>query len=181
MGRWILTALVTCLAGCETALDVRQGELIRTWGEGNRAFAHVIAEYRQAVSEGARNYHTLQRTIVEQQFDQWLSRHTDEQGGFVYQSDTGEALPMPVATLKEELERRDRALAAVADSTHAWEQADARLAQAIDDFRVMTQVSLATNEQIAEARQSAQQFIESSLSALGGLAAAAGIALPFVP
>jgi len=178
MGRWILTALVTCLAGCETALNLRQGELIRTWGEGNRAFAHVIAEYRQAVSEGARNYHTLQRTLVEQQFDQWLSRHTDEQGGFVYRSDTGEALPMPVAKLKEEMERRDQALAAVADGTHTWEQADARLAKAIDDFRVMTQVSLSTNEEIAEARRSAQQFIESSLS---GLAAAAGIALPFVP
>ncbi len=177
MKRYVIALMAgSLLVGCQTTLDIRQAELIEAWGEGNKAFAEAIDQYRTAMDEIASNYHKDQRDLRDTKWELWLSRHTREDDSLV-SDDNGTIVPMKVAQLKTAIESRDKASKIIADSERLWKEQDTKLKKAIDDFKVMTRVAMKTNADIAEAKKSAQQFIESALSALAGMASGFGLAV----
>ncbi len=82
---------------------------------------------------------------------------------------------MLVAQLRKALALRDTASTTITESERTWADADAKIKRAIEGFQKMNAVSMDTNEDIAEAKKSAQQFIDSALGALAGFAAGVGI------
>jgi len=168
------------LVGCQTPLDIRQTELIQVWGEGNQAFVEAIDKYRIVMDGIATNYHESQRDLRNKEWELWLSRHTQDDGSLV-SDDNGTIVPMKVAQLETAIQLRDKASRTIADSERLWKEQDTKIKKAIEDFRVMTRVAMETNADIAEAKKSAQQFIESALSALGGMAAGFGLSIAVAP
>jgi hypothetical protein len=182
MVRSVVTAvLLVAIGGCQTPLDVRQTELIRTWGEGNRAFGKVIEEYCTAMDNVAGRHHQTQRELRDKDWELWLSGHTQEDGGLVYRDDDGTVKPMTVTRLQAAITLRDQASQTIADSERVWQEADARIKKAVEDFKIMTATAMNTNEDIAEAKKSTQQFMESALSALTGLAGGFGLGAAVAP
>lgn len=173
--------LLIILSGCRTPLDIRQADLIQTWGDGNRAFGLVIEEYCAVMDRVAGRHHQVQLDLRDKDWELWLSRHTRSDGGLVYQDDDGEIKPLTAAQLQEALALRDQASQTIAESERTWREVDARVKKAIDDFKIMTATTMSTNEDIAEARKSAQQFVESALSALAGLAGGVGLGAAMAP
>jgi len=173
--------VLAAVGGCQTPLDARQAELIRTWGEGNRAFGKVIEEYATVMDSVAGRHHRTQRDLRDKDWELWLSRHTQEDGGLVYRDDDGTIKPMTVTQLQSAIALRDQASQTITDSERVWREADAKIKKAIDDFKIMTTTAMNTNEDIAEAKKSAQQFVESALSALAGLAGGVGLGVAVTP
>ncbi|MBV6429799.1 MAG: hypothetical protein KIPDCIKN_04374 [Haliscomenobacter sp.] len=169
----VVTVILSMLGGCRTPLDDRQNELIDAWGAGNKAFAEVITQYQQATDKAAGRYHDLQQESIRREFTDWLDSHTDEFGGLVFVDADGNVKPMPAAKIVMEIERRDSAVAIVTESKSRWELVQASVRRASDDFVMMTNVSLSTNADIAEAKRSAQQFLDSALMAISTLATGA--------
>lgn len=173
--------LFLLVSGCQTPLDVKQTELLQTWGEGNRAFSKVIEEYCTVMDRVAGRHHQVQRDLRDKDWELWLSRHTQPDGSLVYQDDDGAVKPMTVAQLQAALALRDAASQAIADSERVWQDVDGKIKKAIDDFKIMTATAMNTNQDIAEAKKSAQQFVESALSALAGLAGGFGLGAAVAP
>ncbi len=173
--------LLVNIAGCQTSLDVRQADLIESWGNGNRAFGMVIEEYCAVMDRVSGRYHQVQLDLRDKDWELWLGRHTQSDGSLVYQDDNGEIKPLTAAQLQAALALRDQASHAIAESERTWREVDARVKKAIDDFKTMTATAMSTNEDIAEARRSAQQFVESALSALAGLAGGIGLGAAAAP
>ncbi|MFH1418866.1 MAG: hypothetical protein ABII12_11355 [Planctomycetota bacterium] len=180
MKKWMIVFFAFS-TGCQTPLDIRQTELIDAWGQGNKAFAKAIGEYAKIMDRVAADYHRSQGQLRDSQWDLWLGRHTDQDGGLVFQDTDGEIKPMRVEQLCAALTLRDQAFQTIAESQSVWRQADATVKKAVDDFNVMTQVALSTNAEIADARKSAQRFAESALNALAGIAGGVGIGAALVP
>lgn len=172
----VLVLLLLSLCGCRTPLDDRQNELIETWGAGNKAFAEVIQQYQKVTDEAAANYHDLQGESVKREFSRWVDTHTDEFGGLVYVDESGQIKPMPAAKMLSEIEKRDAALTTIVESKHRWGAVQSSVSKAVDDFVLMTHVSLSSNADIAQAKRSAQQFIDSALVALSTVATGAAVA-----
>ncbi len=167
--------------GCQTQLDIRQTELIETWGQGNKAFARAVGEYAKIMDRVATDYHRSQAQLRDSQWDIWLGRHTGDNGGLVFQDTDGEIKPMRVEQLRAALTLRDQASRTITESQSAWREADGMIKKAVGDFNVMTQVALSTNAEIADAKKSAQQFAESALNALAGIAGGIGLGAALVP
>ncbi len=180
MKKWMMI-LVVLATGCQTPLDIRQAELIDSWGQGNKAFARAVSEYAKIMDRVATDYHRSQAQLRDSQWDLWLGRHTDENGGLVFQDTDGEIKPMRVEQLRTALTLRDQASQTISESQSQWREADGLIKKAVDDFNVMTQVALSTNAEIADARKSAQQLAESALNALAGIAGGIGIGAALVP
>jgi hypothetical protein len=176
-----MVVVVLFAAGCQTPLDVKQGELIRTWGEGNKAFGRVIEEYCKVVGGAADNHHQLQRDLRDKNWELWLSRHTQADGSLVTQDDDGSIGAMKADQLQAALALRDQASETIAQSERTWREADGKIRKAIEDFKIMTGVAMSTSEDIAEARNSAAQFADSALSALAGLAGGVGLGAAVIP
>jgi hypothetical protein len=169
------------VAGCQTPLDIKQAELLQTWGEGNRAFAGVIEEYCQVMDSVADRHHQLQYQLRDKNWQLWLGQHTQPDGSLVFQDDDGAIKPMRVDQLAAALALRDKASETIAGSERVWQEADSKIKKAVEDFKIMNATALSTNENIAEAKKSAQQFVESALSALGGLAGGVGLGAAVAP
>lgn len=161
--------------GCQTNLDIRHTELVRKWGEGNRAFAKSIDEYVKVVDSIATKYHQKQRELRDAKWEFWLSQQTDDDGALVYMADDETVKPMLTEQMRSAIASRDQASDIILESERTWDAADAKIKRAIEDFTKMNEVALGTNEDIAEAKKSAQQFINSALDALAGLATGLGI------
>jgi hypothetical protein len=177
----LVVAVALLVTGCQTPVDVKQTELIQSWGEGNKAFGRVIEEYCKVMDGVADNHHLMQRDLRDKNWELWLSRHTQTDGSLVSQDDDGNIKAMTVDQLQAALALRDQASETIAQSERTWREADAKIKKAIEDFKIMTSVALSTNEDIAEARKSAAQFAESALSALAGLAGGVGLGAAAAP
>ncbi len=123
----------------------------------------------------AETYHQNQEELRDTKWELWLSQQTSDDGALVYRAEDGSIKPMQVAQLRAALRSRDDAATTINGSRRAWADADAKISRAIDDFKKMTNVGMATSAEIAKAKKSAQQFIDSALNALAGFAAGAGI------
>ena len=176
-----LLCLGGCLTGCQTPLDQSQSELIRTWGEGNRAFGVAIETYAKAVDGATGRHYDAQRRLIDAGWNAWLAQQTDEKGQLVYMAADGTIQPMPVSMLVREVAKRDEQFAALAVLQMQTAGQQAAIHQSIADFHDMNLIGLDDNEDIARAKASAQQFIDSALGALGGFAAGAGVGAAVIP
>lgn len=169
------------MSGCQTPLDQKQSDLIRTWGEGNRAFAVAVTTYADTMDKVALRHHASEREKIDTTWRLWLANQTNDAGELVYTADDGSVKPMLAEHMMEAIQRRDDALTQLTASQANWKYADERMKAAIRAFEVMNMTSLATNEDIAAAKASAQQLIDSALSAIGGFAGGLGLGATLIP
>lgn len=171
----------SCLAlsngGCQTPLGLKQAEVIRAWGKGNDAYERVATAHAAAADDVVRQVLDQQRAMVTAEFDRWLATHTGDDGRLGSVAADGSIVPMRAEQITEAIAARDRKLGELAVSGAKWKQISATMSAANTAFVKMNAATLATNEEIAAAEASAQQFMESALTALGSFAAGA-LAVP---
>lgn len=174
-------SLVMLVAGCQTPLDQKQSELIRVWGDGNRVFAVAVDKYTDTVDKIADRHHGSEREKIDTTWRLWVANQTNDAGELVYEAEDGSIKPMLAEHMMEAIAKRDEAMAAIVTSETDWKRASERMKAAIEAFKIMNATSLATNEDIAAAKASAQQLFDSALAAIGGFAGGLGLGAMVIP
>lgn len=159
------------LAGCQTPLDKAQQDLIRKKGLGDKVFRLAMEDYTQVAGTIVDGAHRTDRENVNRIMTDWIRANTDASG----------QLTISAADLQVALARRDEALAVVSQSETEWARHQMACRRALANFAVMTEVTLATNEDVAQAKESWQAFLDSALTALGGVAAGAVAGATVIP
>jgi len=177
---WLVPACsILFTAGCHTSLDKKQAELIRTWSITNQMFARSISTYHEVMSSALAKHYARVRDAENEKFKAWVARQVHD-GHLVLTDDNdvpildaGKYQPMEYAALESAYDTHLETLAKIERDEERFLRIDAEIAAAIKQFERLSQLNLEQSEAIAEAKASAQQLLESSLSIIAGLAAAA--------
>ena len=180
-----VVAVLLCagVAGCQTPLDKKQLALIQAWGEANVAFATAIEVYQSELDSVVRDYLDYERQAQRRAFERFVETNsengvlveTDENDQIVRDAD-GNPLSMKTEALEREVTFLLAQLKAIDDKDGQWRAASGKLTESLALFRSMNSTGMATSEEIAQARSSAQALLESSLGALAGFAIGAAAA-----
>lgn len=173
--RALLLVLLLSFSGCMTPLDREWHEVNTQFRQANRVFAELAEAYAKAADEMARKKHELQRLHIERDWEHFLSIHTQD-GRLVSLNANGEVVPMSVADMDAAMKARNDKLAALEASKASWASLHGAYGGAVDKFVVSTELTGMTEEEVFKAKESAQQLLDSLLSAIAGIAIALGAA-----
>lgn len=176
---WALPCLVigACLsAGCLSSLDKKQHEVVKAFADNNQAFAKVLRAFATAANEMVKKKHDLQRLHLKRDLDDFISLHSDGTTQRMVSLDVaGQKQPILVADFQSAITAYEEKLDAITASEKSWTMVYEPFLDSVDKFARATERVGATEEQIMEAKASAQAFTDSLFTALGGVAAGAGM------
>lgn len=173
--------LVTCLffltllnIGCKSNLDKKWHDVNVKSNQTNLVFAEMLKNYSKAANEMVEKKHILQQDSLKRDWENFLSIHNQD-GRLVSKDTNGAIVPMSIVDLNKAIELKDAKQKAIEDSEKSWMQIQGPFMNAIDKFIITTNRTGATEAEIMEAKESAQQFFDSMMSAVGGMAVGAGL------
>ena len=168
-----LCAMVLLLPGCMSDLDAKWHAVNDEFRAGNRAFAAVASAYASAADQMAEKKHELQALHLQRDWADFLKIHTNKAGRLVSVDATGAEVPLAAQDLEAAVAARETKQAAIASSRASWSAIHAPFGEAVGQFKAMTESTGKTEDDIIAAKKSAQQFVDSTLAAIGGVAAGA--------
>jgi len=171
----VFLPLALMLSGCMTPLDRQWHEVNDRFRNANQVFTKFVRSYAAAADEMARKKHDLQRIHVERDWEHFISIHTQD-GRLVSTDASGKIVPLSVKDLQDAIDARNTKLDKLTESKRSWTQMHVAFVNAVDKFAVSGELTGLTEAELIKAKESAQQFFDSLLSAIGGAVAAAGVA-----
>ncbi len=177
----LLAAALLITPGCKTPLDTAWHDVNTTFRQGNKAFAAVTRVYAKCADEMAGKKHDLQALHLQRDWADFVKIHTNKDGRLVSLNEQGVEMPLRVEDLQSAVAARDAKLAAINASKASWAALHEPYAEAIGKFEAITDSTGETEEKILAAKASAQQFLDSALTAIGGIAAGVFTGAAVVP
>lgn len=169
---FLLISLLTI--GCKSNLDKKWHEVNVKSNQTNLVFAEMLKNYSKAANEMVEKKHLLQADSLRRDWENFLSIHTQD-GRLVSKDADGKIIPLSVVDLQKAMDLKDTKQNAIAESEKSWMRIQGPFMNAIDKFIAATNRTGATEAEIMEAKESAQQFFDSMMSAMGGMAVGAGL------
>lgn len=169
------------LLGCADKLDKDLTRSRIDFGKTCAIFGEVAKQREVALKTFAAKAFATQAEVIKKDWESFLSDHTDAQGCLVSKYPDGHTGPMPVAQLAKALTSRSDSMLNLAMAQKNFEEKQDQYVAVINSFiadaaRITNQAATAE-----EAKESAQAFIDKTLSVLGGIAAGVSTGVLIAP
>lgn len=164
------------LFGCvESRLADARFTVTQKFHGASEAFVVAGRTFNLLANEMASKKHDLQREVTDEKWDNWLARHTDEDGRLVSMDADGKLVPLSREDLTANLVIREEHLSRLAKSKGIWGKSSFDWGAALDSFNIANVETLATQTEIRKAEKEADELARRALTVLGTIAAGAAM------
>lgn len=170
-----LAVLLLLVTGCTSNLDKSQFEVRQSAYASRVVFYKAVDNYIKGTGEIADKKFLLEKTVNDKDWQEWLDKHTDENGGLVSKDATGKIVPMPVTQLTLALDNRNQNIIKLEDGKKSWDSYQNNMKELLTKQTSFDELCQSKDFDYQKAKESAQAILDASLNSIGSLAAGLGI------